>query len=572
VDRFFATLAALLAAAASPRPVLDKGDPVPAPLVVVAPARYQAALAPWFAHRSEQGYRVELLDPADLPEPTRRVDTPELLARAIAARAFPGTRPGDAARTAAPVGYVLIVGDAPGPREPADATRLVPAALYRGRAKPHTPHVFLSDNPYGLPDPRGVPRLAVGRWPVRTPEEVAVQVDKALRYEVAQKPGPQRRQLTFLATTPNYDAVLDPILERLALTVISAQVAPHWSIRAAYASPRSEFFPGPERMVEQVLDWIDDATPITLFAGHGYNKGVDVVRCAGRTYPVLNSEIAGRLRGKGPGTILWISACSCGDFGLESPERGLAEALVMNPNGPIAVVAGTDETSAYPNLLHCLGLAHDVIEQPPGTLGSAFVRFKEAAYRPGPPLLKKLLLAAEPTERPEKLPEDHQYLYNLLGDPTLPLRLPQRVAMHAEVEPSDAAGAPNDRLGFRITGRLDDWETGTARVSLCLDRLAMKEHMADPAGLRDAAARDRAYRERFAKANDKVALEREASVHGGAFELSVSLPRSLAAQVRWLQVYVYTDPTEPGGWFDAVAAQPLMLPGLERATADAAMP
>jgi hypothetical protein len=252
-----------------------------------------------------------------------------------------------------------------------------------------------------------------------------------------------------------------------------------------------------------------------------------------------------------------MSACSCGDFDLPPPHRGLAEALMMNPDGPAAVVAGTDETSAYTNLLLCLGLAQDVIEKRPNTLGEAFLRFKQAAFKPGAPLIKNMLLSMEPTEKPELLADDHQYLYNLLGDPTLPLNLPHKITLSAEVTEKQTEEA--GRKVFSISGALQDWDGGTAWVSFLIDRMQMKRVPTNPAGLDREEDRPAAYFERFTLANDKTAAQAKVPVTDGHFELQLAIADTLVAKVRWLQVYVHTDPTPSKTWRDGVAAQAIRL-------------
>jgi hypothetical protein len=343
----------------------------------------------------------------------------------------------------------------------------------------------------------------------------------------------------------------------MAMGMINGQVKPHWGVRAVYSSPSSDYFPGPDETQKQLVRWLEDATPFTLFAGHGFDRGVDVVRYRGKEFTVLDTGVAQRVDGARPGTVLWMSTCSCGDFDLPPPHRGLAEALMMNPRGPTAVVAGSDETSAYANLLLCTGLAQDVIEEPPATLGEAFLRFKRAAFKPGPPVLKNLLLSMEPTEKADLLPDDHQYLYNLLGDPTLPLNLPRKVSFSADVveKPASQPG----RKTFAITGRFDDWASGTASVSLLIDRMLMKESVAQPATIEQEGARRAAYFDRFTKANDKSAAHAEVEVRDGRFELELSIAESLAGKVRWLQVYVHSEPDLDGKWLDGVAAQAVKL-------------
>jgi hypothetical protein len=456
-----------------------------------------------------------------------------------------------------PLAYVLLVGDAPSAYEQLDVTRLIPTAIHLEKSRPSRQRLFATDNLYALPGPRGQPRLAVGRWPVRSAQEVAVQVQKTLSYENRQEPGLHRRDVTFIATTPNYDPLLDPILEGMAMSMINGQIKPHWGVRAMYSSPTSSYFPGPLETQRQVIRWLEDATPITLFAGHGFDRGVDVVRFEGRQYPVLDVDIANQLRGGRPGTVLWMSACSCGAFDLPPPHRGLAEALMMNPNGPTAVIAGTEETSAYANLLLCLGLAQDVIEKNPATLGEALLRFKRAAFKPAAPLLKNMLLSLEPTEKPELLPEDHQFLYNLLGDPTLSLNLPSKIAISADVTETHANNS-DDRT-FLVSGKLDNWNQGTAWVSLLIDRIQLKKSERNPATIEALADRPAAYLERFHMANDKTVAKAQVQVTDGRFTVELSIAEQFVSKVRWLQVYVRSDPVNDEDWRDGVSAQSIRL-------------
>jgi len=526
-------------------------------LIVVAAADYREALEPWLERRRVQGYQIHQIDPESLLGPNEGASAVAVLRDEITRLAPSGNVLGENPDEARPAAFVLLVGDAPAPRERLDTARLVPAAMQMEMARPSLQKRFVTDNVFALPDERGRARLAVGRWPVRDADEVAVQVRKSLDYERGHTPGLHRRDITFLATTPNYDPFLDPVLERMAMGMINGQVKPHWGVRAVYSSASSDYFPGPVETQKQIVRWLEDATPFTLFAGHGFDRGVDVVRYRGKEYTVLDTSVAHKVDGARPGTVLWMSTCSCGDFDLPPPYRGLAETLMMNPRGPTAVVAGSDETSAYANLLLCMGLAQDVIEEPPATLGEAFLQFKRAAFKPGPPLLKNMLLSMEPTEKPDLLPDDHQFLYNLLGDPTLPLNLPRRVSFSAEV--AEKPGNELEQKRFAIAGKFADWETGTASVSLVIDRMLMKEPAGQPATLDQEEARRAAYFDRFTKANDKTAAQAQVTVRNGRFELELSVGEALAHKVRWLQVYVHTEPTQDGKWQDGVAAQTVKL-------------
>ena len=48
-------------------------------------------------------------------------------------------------------------------------------------------------------------------------------------------------------------------------------------------------------------------------------------------------------------------------------------------------------------------------------------------------------------------------------------------------------------------------------------------------------------------------------MENGKFELELTVADSLAAKVRWIQVYVHTEPTGDGKWHDGVGVQAVRL-------------
>ena len=117
---------------------------------------------------------------------------------------------------------------------------------------------------------------------------------------------------------------------------------------------------------------------------------------------------------------------------------------------------------------------------------------------------------------------------------------------------------------FAITGQFENWQSGSASVSFLIDRMLIKESVAQPATLEQEGARRAAYFDRFNKANDKSAAQAEVEVRDGRIELALTVAESLAGKVRWLQVYVRTEPTQDGKWLDGVAAQEVKLVAEEK--------
>src|SRR5262249_56402740 len=97
-----------------------------------------------------------------------------------------------------------------------------------------------SDNAYGCPTEALVPSVAVGRFPARSKQECEAMVAKTLALEQDRRPGAWRRQMGVLAGMPAYGAVVDSLVEGLAMSRFDA-IDPSWSGQVVYYNPTSRF-------------------------------------------------------------------------------------------------------------------------------------------------------------------------------------------------------------------------------------------------------------------------------------------------------------------------------------------
>ncbi|KKK61029.1 hypothetical protein LCGC14_3018420, partial [marine sediment metagenome] len=155
-------------------------------------------------------------------------------------------------------------------------------------------------------------------------------------------------------------------------------------------------------------------------------------------------------------------ACYTGAF--DAKDDCLAEQMLRQPQGPVAMVAASRVSMPYAMTVLATGLMDQCFRKRCPTLGEALLNAKRQmveepdAEDPRRAMLDSIAKAISPA--PKKLAAElaeHLLLFNLIGDPLLRLRYPQSVAL--EVPATTVAGGP---LTVSGTCRLD----GRATVEL----------------------------------------------------------------------------------------------------------
>ncbi len=403
-------------------------------VVVVCPETWQKELAPWIKQRTAGGHRVVVLA-------YRGETAAELVPRVQdRLRAVKGNR------------YVLLIGDPPpgadaaGGNEARRARSLPPRwsavpILYRqSRVVPGVKRIA-TDAPYGDLDGDGCPEAAVGRWSVSTREELRRVVAKTLAYgkrlsATASRPA----ELVFWAGHGGFGPVTDRVIQLCTRRVLAGQLPPECPVTVL---PPGAAFSGraaPQRSGEPLL------RPVRfwVYMGHGFAGAV--VPLPWRSWP---AERLLAPRFPGPGGALAVLFC-CETGHLDHPLPCLAEQLLRHRAGPVAVLAGSRVTMPYGMAVLGRGLlrhhfaAGTAAEEE--TLGQLFLAAQRRAFfrrdmPPEDPMARLIDQAARwfnihPHLQRER--REHVWLFNLLGDPTLPL--PRVPRLELEVPPRLAAG------------------------------------------------------------------------------------------------------------------------------------
>jgi hypothetical protein len=480
-------------------------------VVVTAPA-FRTAVEPLCEQRRAQGMHVEVVQTTDVlsGREVRAGEADKLRERvAKLCRDFKGTS------------RVLLVGAVEAGTLADAEKKLVPAPQgTAGRMKGQP-----SDNGYGTPDEELLPAVAVGRLPARSADEARQMVAKTLAYEKDDAPGEWRRRLTVLAGAPEFNPLVDALVERQAVAQLG-RIDPCWGGRAIYHNSSSRFTLPDEACHDRALSYLRAGQALTLYLGHSNAVGFWANRCR-----YLDRDDWARLVIKrGPGVLATFGCFGCQLAGKGGEGYGVA--AIRNPRGPVAVIGSHGECFAAMVKLASEGFTDSFLgADPPPRLGESFLALKRGLAKAKIDALTFRVLDA--VDGNGTIPEavqrrEHEEMFVLLGDPALRLPwLPRDVKLTA-----DGPAAPGSQLTVRGTApaRLEG-----AKVRLTVER----SRDSDPAELvvvprETGEERAKALVRRHEAANEFVVASAEVTVKDGRFEAAPELP----AKLPWRRVVV----------------------------------
>ena len=343
------------------------GEEPHAHVAVVASPDFADALAPWIAYRQAQGYVIHRID--DL-FPTGEASPAPVRPEAIRARL---------AELAAsvPLEAILLIGDgAPTANDPNLWRRVVPAPRVPSRVIQNFggEKSIASDGWYADLDNDGLPERAIGRLPVRTPEELSGVIRKIIRYETETSPGDWQRQIRLIAGMGGFSPIVDSVIDRSVRNMLSEMLPGGLDLSLTQANWRSPFCPDPEMFRYTVVDQINQGPLFWVYLGHGSHRGLDRLQIPlssenppeqnapnnaqnnarndapddsprGVEYGIMEIEDVAYVDCRKAAPILLFCACYTGAY--DAREDSLAERLAGSANGPIAVVAASRLSMPY---------------------------------------------------------------------------------------------------------------------------------------------------------------------------------------------------------------------------------
>ena len=391
--------------------------PTAADTLVVCEPALRDALVPWMTHRTQQGHAIRIVEADDSAMRVRH----SILQAAE----------GGQIRFVLLVGDVISRGGAAGRQShksigvPTNYARSV--VNVRWGSEPY----IATDLPYADFDEDMVPDIAIGRMPVDSREELASVVRKILKFEQHVAKGGRSQRMTVAAGVGGFGGTIDAVIEAVARQVLGELIPKTYEVDLTRAtstdgkSYASDHFPRlfRQQLGGESLAWI--------YMGHGRVHSLDMATTRVGPRPMLSvadlrAPLAVTTHDSRPLAVMM--ACHTGAF--DKATDCLAEELLVDPDGPVAVLAATRVSMPYGNAVLGYELLRECFGDECDTLGELFVAAQRHAlqdkaddpWRRSVDQLARGLMPPPANLTDER--REHVEMYHLLGDPLL--RLPVR--------------------------------------------------------------------------------------------------------------------------------------------------
>ena len=405
----------------------QKDTALPRDVIVVCHEDLRNGLGPWVSHREKQGYRIQVLAPSN--------------------SAFDQYKAIIEAADKKQIAAVVLVGDAPSGKGKPPVGIEIPTAYISAKVNllfGSEPEIA-TDNRLVDVDRDRLPDFPVGRIPVRTVDELKTVVSKIIRYENPTGSQSWQRDFHCIAGVGGFGALQDKMIESAARKLLGDGVPAHFRMTMTYASWRSPFCPDPNRFGEVTLDRLNAGSLYWVYMGHGLRTELDRVLIPNQPpQSIMTRSSVKNVNCVNGMPVAVFLACYVGAYDSIAPS--MSEQLLLHAKGPIAVIAGSRVTMPYAMSVMGEAMLEEAFRGDHETLGSVFHKSKHRLGNPEEKASRNRLLldglAAVVSPRPDLMNEErleHVDLFNLIGDPLLRVRKPERVKV--DVDRAAAAGS-----------------------------------------------------------------------------------------------------------------------------------
>lgn len=479
--------------------------------LVLCSSDLQAALAPWVEYRKRQGHSIAIRFSRSTVEQNKKLISDYAKDNKLE--------------------NVLLVGDAGD--QWLDPRKLVPTNMVPAKVNllfGSEPEIA-TDNPYGDLDDDGVPDLAVGRLTADTPAELTNTVNRIIRYEQLPHGQLWQRQINLIAGVGGFSRLIDTIVENTTREIVKDLIPAGYQTSMTFGSWTSPWCPDPRRFSETTIGRFNEGCMFWVYCGHGNRDQLDRIMLPDQNHKILDCELVEKLDCRHGSPIAICLACYTGAH--DGDEDCLAEHMMKQPNGPVAVICGSRITMPYAMSVLSVEMMNEFFRGECKTLGALMLRAKQRmAEKPDANnKYRESLDALGQTFSPmPKLLDaecrEHMHLMQLIGDPLLRLKRPMKLGLKldstSEVDADD--GLPVFAAGetVNVSGAAD--QSGILLVEIAYQRGRLRFRPTIRGEYDSSEAAFSKIHEDYLKANDAVVVRNHFRVEKGSFKASLTVP------------------------------------------------
>ena len=379
-----------------------------------------------------------------------------------------------------------------------------------------------TDNTYADLNNDALPDLNVGRIIAANEEELNRYVDRVIDYESGDADQQWRRRINLVAGLGGFGSVTDGLIESTAKQIITDKIPASYDTSVTYASWQSPYCPDPRLFSQTAIQRFNEGCMFWVYIGHGDRQRLDKVRVPKHRYDILDNKSATQLNCRSGSPIAIFLACYTG--AIDSSRDCLAEQMIKQDGGPIAVICGSRVTMPYAMSLLSIEMADEFFEGQCLTIGQLLRNSKLAMasqqpitgddkYRQMIDSMGKSLSPLPDQLEAEK--REHLHLVNLLGDPLLRVQRPGKVDLRCENE--IVSGQP-----LKIKGVNETAGQMTIELVYRRDRFRTRPKRRRTFDAADEKLSD--YQRTYLQAHDQVCVTKQMTVAAGSFEATIKIP------------------------------------------------
>ncbi len=468
--------------------------------LVVCPAAFQRTMLKWCDYRERQGHVIKMVAP---PLGVKELkQTIRWFAKSGSLR------------------HVLIVGDV------GDRNHLnVPTDFVKARVNVlfgSDPEIA-TDNPYADLNSDGLPDLSIGRIPLDTVAEIDNYIERIIKYESPSRKQQWQRRINFIAGVGGFGSMIDGLIEQTTKTIITDLVPSEYETSMTYGSWCSPFCPDPRRFSEVAISRFNEGCLFWIYIGHGSRTALDRVRMPDRSHLILDNQTVQKLNCIEGSPIALFLACYTG--AMDHPVDCLAETMLRQDGGPIAAICGSRVTMPYAMSLLSLEMVHEYFHGEVETLGELTLLSKQRMVKGSAnnPKYREMIEGMGQVFSPapqlldlERL--EHAQLIQLIGDPLLRLKRPDRLELQVKHVPV---------IGNQIQVSGVSQQAGDLMIELAYPRDRFRERPRRRANYDPSNESLSEYQRTYEKTHDLVWVTKTISVGAGPFKATLPIPAEI---------------------------------------------